>query len=354
MRTRNILAAVATFATIALLTSCNNDDNTPNTGSFPADGIIRVATNVTDSPFQEGRTNVTRAGVTTDNIKGFSLKIENLSTDPEAAEKYSYYVAMKGSNADGWASYEFDADGKPSIPLTMLWQNSTQPVKVTAMSIGGYVPEELFNQTKPYNVAHDQSPDGYIELSDLLYMSTTTIYPNRTGGNDGLTTGGKLPINFVHLFSKVNLTVTLGTELNAAPGTATNPISGLTVNGTKQQVNFNAATGEMTDDNSPVNIATPIIPWHNAPAYTPGAAATAKAVAKYEVILIPQTIAAGNFSVSFTIGGKKYEWTATADVTLVNGKQHELKLTVGKDIVTGSDITAEPWEPGTGGDKETE
>ena len=349
MRTRNILAAVAT---IALLTSCTTDDNTPNAGSFPADGIIRVATNVTESPFQGGRANVTRAGMTDDNIKEFILKIENLSTDPEAAEKYSYYAAMQGSNANGWESYGFDADGKPTIDFTMLWQNSTQPVKVTAVRAGEFVSEEYFDQASRYGVFTSQNLDGYIELSDYLYMPTTTIYPNKTGGNDGLTADGKLPINFVHIMSKVNLTVTLATEFNVAPGTTTNPITALTVNGTKQWVNFNPSTGTTTDYNDPGN--TPITPWHNAPAYTAGDATTTKAVAHYEVILAPQTVAAGEFIIAFTINGKKYEWTATADVTLVSGKQHELKLTVGKDIVTGSDITAEPWEPGMGGDKETE
>lgn len=65
--------------------------------------------------------------------------------------------------------------------------------------------------------------------------------------------------------------------------------------------------------------------------------------ATYEVILLPQTVAANTFCVTIFIGDKSYEWTSANEVTLASSNKYTLALTVGKDKVSGNSFTAAPW-----------
>lgn len=327
MRTKNFLmmAAVAGAMTLG---SCSNNDEVNENSNFPADGVIRVTTNV-DAP-------MTRAGMTSENINRFNIKIDNA-----ANSNYSYYGFYYKQN-NVWSSY---TDGNIGTPLPMLWQNSTQQVTVTALSLeGAHLTESEFNSETQYNVSDIQSYEAWFQQSDYLYMEPTVIDPATDLEN------GKLPITFKHIMSKVNLSITLGTELNTTPGTATNPISELKVNGTKATFDWNASTNSDFDLSS--YSAKAITPFTGA--YTAGSGTATRAVANYEVILVPQRVEANNFSVTFTINGKEYTWISTNAVELESGKQHTLALTVGKDIVTLGSFSAEAWTEGTSGNIETE
>lgn len=327
MRTKNLLmmAAVAGAMTLG---SCSNNDEFNENSNFPADGVIRVTTNI-DAP-------MTRAGMTTGNIDRFNIKIDNA-----ANSNYSYYgFYYKRNNV--WSSY---TDGNIGTPLTMLWQNSTQPVTVTALSQQGtHTTEAQFITDLTYDVSFTQSSESSLLFSDILYMQPTLVNPATD------LVDGKLPITFKHIMSKVNLSVTLGTELNVAPGTITNPIETLMVNGTISQFKWNASINNAFDLTG--FLVKSIPPF--AASYTPGSGTTTNAVANYEVILVPQTVAAGGFSVTFKIGEKTYSWTSTDAVTLEGGKQHTLNLTAGKDVVQTGSFTATAWTEGTGGNIETE
>jgi len=80
----------------------------------------------------------------------------------------------------------------------------------------------------------------------------------------------------------------------------------------------------------------------------------ANTTVEYECILVPQTVAAGGFSVTFTLGGKAYEWTSSDAVTLKGNTSYTLALTVGDDIVTVNSINAKAWTAGADGSLETE
>lgn len=326
MKAKNLLmmAAVATVA----LTACSSNDEFNDNSNFPADGVIRVTTNI-DAP-------MTRAGMTSNNIDRFNIKINNA-----ANSNYSYYgFYFKQNNV--WSSY---TDGNIGTPLQMLWQNSTQPVTVTALSQQGtHTTEAQFITDLTYDVSLTQSSESSLLFSDILYMPPTIVNPAKD------LVDGKLPITFKHIMSKVNLSITLGTELNTAPGTATNPISELKVNGTITQFKWNASINNAFDLTG--SLVKSIPPF--AASYTPGSGTTAKAVANYEVILVPQTVAANKFSVTFTINNKEYTWTSTDAVKLESGYQYTLDLTAGKDIVTLGSLSAKAWTEGTGGDIETE
>ena len=314
------MLAVAALATAA----CSNDENlvTP-TDHFPADGIIRVAADVTDPQ--------TRAGMETNNLTMFQLRVQNPVDDT-----YSYNAQMK-KDGDQWVSYKNDGSEK----MMMLWQNKTQKVNVAAVCIPGVtLTDDNWKATgaTPVNimVEADQSKADKLNKSDLLAMKNHEFNPATE-----LTTGGKMKVELKHRLAKLNLTVKLGTDFNMnGIGTTNNPITEVNVNGT----NTKAAWTLITDEFSGLSEKKSVKPLQTS--YTAGNADKQNAVAKYECILLPQTINANGFAVKIVIGGKLYTWKSGDKVTLTSNTQYNLTLTVGKDIVVIGSFTATPWTDG--------
>lgn len=314
------MLAVAALATAA----CSNDENlvTP-TDHFPADGIIRVAADVTDPQ--------TRAGMETNNLTMFQLRVQNPVNDT-----YSYNAQMK-KDGDQWVSYKNDGSEK----MMMLWQNKTQKVNVAAVCIPGVtLTDDNWKATgaTPVNimVEADQSKADKLNKSDLLAMKNHEFNPATE-----LTTGGKMKVELKHRLAKLNLTVKLGTDFNLnGIGTTNNPITEVNVNGT----NTKAAWTLITDEFSGLSEKKSVKPLQTS--YTAGNADKQNAVAKYECILLPQTINANGFAVKIVIGGKLYTWKSGDKVTLTSNTQYNLTLTVGKDIVVIGSFTATPWIDG--------
>ena len=314
------MLAVAALATAA----CSNDENlvTP-TDHFPADGIIRVAADVTDPQ--------TRAGMETNNLKMFQLRVQNPVNDT-----YSYNAQMK-KDGDQWVSYKNDGSEK----MMMLWQNKTQKVNVAAVCIPGVtLTDDNWKATgaTPVNimVEADQSKADKLNKSDILAMKNHEFNPATE-----LTTGGKMKVELKHRLAKLNLTVKLGTDFNMnGIGTTNNPITEVNVNGT----NTKAAWTLITDEFSGLNEMKSVKPLQTS--YTAGNADKQNAVAKYECILLPQTINANGFAVKIVIGGKLYTWKSGDKVTLTSNTQYNLTLTVGKDIIVIGSFTATPWIDG--------
>lgn len=314
------MLAVAALATAA----CSNDENlvTP-TDHFPADGIIRVAADVTDPQ--------TRAGMETNNLTMFQLRVQNPVNDT-----YSYNTQMK-KDGDQWVSHKNDGSEK----MMMLWQNKTQKVNVAAVCIPGVtLTDDNWKATgaTPVNimVEADQSKADKLNKSDLLAMKNHEFNPATE-----LTTGGKMKVELKHRLAKLNLTVKLGTDFNLnGIGTTNNPITEVNVNGT----NTKAAWTLITDEFSGLSEKKSVKPLQTS--YTAGNADKQNAVAKYECILLPQTINANGFAVKIVIGGKLYTWKSGDKVTLTSNTQYNLTLTVGKDIVVIGSFTATPWIDG--------
>ena len=314
------MLAVAALATAA----CSNDENlvTP-TDHFPADGIIRVAADVTDPQ--------TRAGMETNNLTMFQLRVQNPVNDT-----YSYNAQMK-KDGDQWVSYKNDGSEK----MMMLWQNKTQKVNVAAVCIPGVtLTDDNWKATgaTPVNITveADQSKADKLNKSDLLAMKNHEFNPATE-----LTTGGKMKVELKHRLAKLNLTVKLGTDFNMnGIGTTNNPITEVNVNGT----NTKAAWTLITDEFSGLSEKKSVKPLQTS--YTAGNADKQNAVAKYECILLPQTINANGFAVKIVIGGKLYTWKSGDKVTLTSNTQYNLTLTVGKDIVVIGNFAATPWIDG--------
>ena len=328
MKTIKNLAMLAVAALAAA--ACSHDKNlVAPTDHFPADGVIRVATDVTRPQ--------TRAGMETGNLTTFQLRVKNPESDG-----YSYNALMKKEGSD-WVSYNNDGTAK----MVMLWQNKTQKVNVAAVYIPGVTLIDDYWKTTdgiPVNikVREDQSNADSLNESDILAMKSREVDPT-----SDLTPQGKMKVELKHRLAKLNLTVNLGTQFNI-DGTATNPITAVSVEGTKTQADWTLTTDELDGQ----SVMKPIKLFEAA--YTAGEGKTKSAVAKYECILMPQTIASNGFMVKIVIGGKTYTWKSSGEVTLAPDTQYNLTLSVGKDVVIVGSFSAKPWTDGGSSNIETE
>ncbi|WP_373798393.1 fimbrillin family protein, partial [Bacteroides heparinolyticus] len=321
----SIPAMIAAIAMTAASCSRNDELNAPK-DNFPADGVIRVTADV--------RAPQTRAGMTATDLDKFYLVVENSG----GVSEYSYFAAMK--KADGvWKSYDASNNS-----LTMLWQNKTTPVYAMAVAVPQTLNQSHLTAPLSVSVEQNQSTAENIRKSDVLMMAVKTVNPATD-----LTADGKMKVAFKHQFSKLNLTVKLGTEFNmTTAGTDTNPISAVAVEGTNTSMSWTINSNTLTN---PSNLL-PITPY--AVSYTRGVGETTQAEAKYECILMPQDTQTDAFGVKITIGGKNYVWHITGSLTLAPDTQYNLTLTVGKDVITMGGFSVTPWTDGGTTSIETE
>ena len=218
--------------------------------------------------------------------------------------------------------YEYD-NGWTIQGKQLLWKNNVSTVIYYA-----YLPyTRIVSDDKNYafTVQADQSTEDKVKASDLLW----------TGGEQATKAGKALDINFKHALSKLNVTLTKGSELE----------DGVTFTSVKLS---NCATeiGVNLVDGMFGNTA------NSGQTITLYAATPNK---QYECILVPQTFAQ-SLKVEITDNnGKVYTFTSNKDLTFESGVQYTLNLTVGRDKVTTGNISAESWgDEQQGGDLATE
>ena len=302
-----ILISVALFAFVA----CNQNEEIPPV----APQVDLKDTPITVSAAVEGM--LTRAGYDNTNLpETFYLSMD------QTGENYDYpnMLMTKGT-------------GNTYTPETpMLWAGDAEDNYVLVKAA-----TSSFDGSRALTAQADQSTADAVKASDHLYMSAKPVTPSADG----------ISVDFAHIMSKVILTITLGDEFDSE----SNPITGVTFQGTVASNDYIPENGwqAFADDAT----ATDIIPLCNG--YTPIGGSVTNATAEYEVILVPQTVAEGNFTVQFNVGDREFKWTSEDAVTLESGYKYTLGLTAGKDKVELGDITAAPWgQPENGGDLETE
>lgn len=357
---------MAALAGAMTLTGCTSDNDTLTTENpnFPADGVMRFASSVENPTTRAGLGDGTNG---TTNITGQDLFLWTTPQGEADGSKYIYKsILLHYTTEGGWGTYSSLGSDGSYAPTTLLWKNKTTNVDVVASNFGGSVTsrEDLPESTNISTYVYQSSATD-VAYSDFLYFKGT-VDPSATSdatAEDGTTTyaldNGKIRLPLKHICSKLNITLTLGNEfsMDGAPGReGTNTITDMKVGTMYTKDNFDMKTGAFLKEYKDAfdNNATPkeISPF--SAGWTPATSATTKAAATYECILIPQAIAAGNFTVSFKIGEKTYSWTSTDAVTLDSGKQYTLALTAGKDVVQAGSFTTTAWTDGKGGSLETE
>ena len=296
MKTKYFAFAAAAF----MLASCSNDED-----FVPQDNLKDKPITVTAGVAEL----TTRAGYEGTSVlpETFYLGIDQTGTSYD----YPNMLMTKATDANTYT---------PESPL--LWANSTDNASVTAATFSLEGAQALEVQT-------DQSTADGVKNSDHLLMAATEITPSANG----------ISVNFSHIMSKVILTITLGDEFNESE----NPISNVTFKGTLASRNYDRTAETPWSDISGVT-ATDITPLCNA--YTALTTDKPNATAEYEVILVPQTVAADSFTVTFNVGDRVFKWTSASAVTLEGGNKYSLALTAGKDIVSSATFSASAWNTG--------
>lgn len=297
-----------------MLTGCNKDDGADTAIShFPEDGVIRVTTNVNEAV-------LTRAGLTSNNLSNFWLKI--VTGDGNVG--YNYFKKITKNSSGEWESEQ-----------SMLWKDATTLTHMTAAVFGNHnFTDAEFAEGVDLTLPADQSAeDGSgIVAADLLVMRETTVNP----ASDLV--DGKVTITLRHALTKIDVTLTLGNEFAKSDLNKETDLTDFVVS-SKGSFYFDAGEGFVyaSGNNADVNVK----------AYRNSFTQDAKSVANYECIVVPylQT----KLTVSFKIGDKPYSWTS-AEVQLKQGYKYAIALTVGADAVTVAQdgITDSPWTPQSG------
>ena len=297
------LAALA-----AIVASCSQNDDI-----IPKDDLKDTPITVTAGVAEL----TTRAGYEGTSVlpTTFYLGIDQTGTSYD----YPNVLMTKADNGSTYSS---------ASPL--LWANGTDNVSVTAATFSLEGAQALEVQT-------DQRTADGLKNSDHLLMAATEVTPSANG----------ISVDFSHIMSKVILTITLGNEFNETG----NPISNVTFKGTLASRNYDRTAETPWSDISGVT-ATDIIPLCNA--YTALTTDKPNATAEYEVILVPQTVAADGFTVTFNVGDRVFSWTSTSAVNLAGGNKYSLALTAGKDIVSSATFSASAWSDNNNLSGETE
>ena len=262
----------------------------------------------------------TRAGYDESNLPTkFYLSIDQNGT------KYDYTnVVMKKPEYGKWEAYESDAEDASKI--LMLWEGSGVNVSVTAATFP-------LDGSAPYtvSVSDDQSTDAMLKASDhLWYFDEVSPNPNEN----------VISIRFCHIMSKVKIEITLGNEY----ADNTDPVTSVAILNTNTQAHYAPKNGALFGNQSnPASIL----------ACKTGYNATTR-TASFEVILVPQTVAAGSFGLSILVGDNTYEWFSSAEVTLGGNKEYTLSLTAGKDKASVNSFTTSSWGSGNGINSATE
>ena len=300
MKKANILA---TAALATLLAACSNDSDVLNTPDY-ADTPIGLNVNVGPMATRAGY----EQGALTEGSFGLYLTTDGTNSDSR------YNCTNREVRYDnGWT-----IQGEQ-----LLWKSNDATVTYYAyLPYTGTVSDAA---NYAFAVQTDQSNENNVKASDLLW----------TGGRQDATAGKALDINFKHALSKLNVTLTKGSELEEGliftSVRLSNCATATTVNLT------DGTTGNTTNSGQTITLY----------------AATANE--KYECILVPQTFAQ-SLKVEITDdNGKVYTFTSNKDLTFASGEEYTLNLTVGRDKVTTGTISADPWgEEQQGGDLVTE
>ena len=310
----NTIKILALTAMTAALTACSNDDEVIS--SYPSDNIVRITANVGEA--------ATRASYNESNLKEFYICILTGNTN----YKYDKVKVTKDPTTNTWKTAS-----------QMLWQNAQAPVTITAVTDNT---NTCCHGNNVYEKVDTDQSSATDYRSDFLVYKKQGFVPETD-----LDKNGCIPITFSHLFSQLNINLTFGTEFNEGQTTGyltANPITSIKVGGSIINAVCDFSASRITATTDTRFSAEDVTPHEVTGSFTEASDNSENAKVQYSCILVPQTIKAGDFSVTFTAGGKVYVWKSSADFTLESGHQHALNLTIGKDVVELGSVSITPWE----------
>ena len=282
------IKSIIILSTAILLASCSKEVG-PDSGGLE----MRVVPSLAG----EG----VKASITTADLTEFWLRV-----DCPASATYSYFCKVS-KNSTGW-----------SPDKQLYWRDEATAVSYLAACFSDHnFTKAEFTSGVDLAVPADQSTQAGLNAADLLTLSGAS-----KKYSDDL--AGELPVTLAHGLTKVNIVLSLGEDFyDNNYGLTANPVKALTVTGTNLGFNFQPTTGTVTVKAGTEADITPF-----ALSYTPGTATAKTSVATYEAILVPQTFAAGTFTISFNVRANNYVWTNAETITLTAGQTVNLPVSV--------------------------
>ena len=297
MKKNLFLIAVATVVVAA----CSSDlDETSVVESCP----VRLCT--------DGLTGMTRAGL------GVQL------TQFANGQQVGIFLAednggpvTSGTNVTTYGQpLTYVADGSGKLTNQQYW-----PQDGNGLHIFGVYPlaaaetAGAYNATgKSFSVQTDQTTDDNYMASDLM-----TGLP--TAGNPVARTTAAVPLTFTHLLTKIDVSLTAGSDFTQAEMAD----AVVSILGTKPTTTFNvqnATVGTASGEATTITAGT-------------GAATSA--------IIVPQALAAGSNFIQVAVGGGNYIYKLPAAITFAPSTKYTYNLTVTKTGLTLSGTTITPW-----------
>ena len=131
---------------------------------------------------------------------------------------------------------------------------------------------------------------------------------------------GIVPITLKHGLAKVNFQLTLAAEYkDNGIGLEENPISGVILHGVRTSFNFKPLTGVVSIPlGAPIGAVVPFASSYDNTA----------ALATFEAILVPETLAAGALTLYFSVNGKDFQWSNSEALDMVQGGEYTIPVSV--------------------------
>lgn len=173
------------------------------------------------------------------------------------------------------------------------------------------------------NFAIDLSSQTDLASNDLLWTKV-----NNAGVGYDKASATMVPLEFEHKLAKVVILTSAGSGMDESSQEWED--MEVSMSGMNTLADFSLATGVVSNHNSPANIE----PFGK----TLGS--------RYEAIVLPETFAAaGDLSVSFSIGTDVFVWKANAGLAFEAGKEYTIDLDIAKIGMVLGNVTIRDWQP---------
>lgn len=303
MKTNKLFLGMAAIIATLAFTGCSSNEMEPLATVTPApkNSDINLASEV----------NATRSTE--------ALQLDKLSTDTK--------VGVFGVSGNDFVKngennqYSVDADQKLSTDNKMYWPTDNE----ATVSLYGYAPYSeswKYETANPFTVSTNQSTSAGYLASDLLYAKAL----EKAQTTDAIT------LNFNHMLSRINLTITKGSS-----ATVNLKDAEIYITGTKSATTLNPSTGEIgaaSGDAANINVGK----------------LASDAGSKLYGIVVPQALTADTKFVKIvTSDGKSLVATLGKAVTLKSGYayNYEAKIGAGNDVeLTLGAVTLTAWATG--------
>lgn len=296
------LAAVAT-----IFAACNNDEMEVMDNVLPSDNVIRVEAGV-GAP-------ATRS-LTSANLTEFGLFVTNQNTDETLAGKYTYANVQMQKADDVW--------NPTDNTILMLWQNASTSVNVVAYA--PYNTSADLTNALTVSVKTTQNTEADFIASDFVYGRADVIPSGtQTTTNDIYydETTQRLKVKMNHKLAKLN--VTIATQGNLDGATVNNvTLKNVATSGTVTLSDGTVTAGDIDANTSIAMYA---------------------GTSQYEAIFVPGE-ATFEISVDVTASEATEAETKTykhSKFTFEGGKEYNLALVVGKEILLVNDVEIGEW-----------